>query len=683
MSKESVYRTRYHGILKSTVEKAEKLTANADVSSVAIFRDELETGWSNYSSAFNTHEETLIGKDENALSTITKEFSTMHDAYLSTKLHLGKLMSANPGGALNSTMFDSNAHDTAKTVKMPPIKISTFSGELKEWTEFKATCRSILTEKIPDVQRLQYLKEALSGEPRELVAHILPADGAYDRAMKLLVNRYENIRAIVNSHLQRLYTIKRDDATNESIGVLRTIINTINGLKAALHGIDIETDSWDAILIYNTAQCLHPASLKAWEERLEGKKVIPTLETFLNFLETRITILESTASFCTVVPPQKTTSKPFNFPKRDYKSDKDKVKTFYTLKAEFKCLICKKNHLSNRCDELNRMTVRQRREAVHKSGVCFNCLQSHVVANCPFMPTCKKCDGNHHSMLHEEKPTVLLNQAEEISDDESVMENAGDKISIVSAEHFFHITDNAITILATALIPIQWNGRSIVLRALIDQGSTANLITNRACQALQLPRTRANIPMTGIGNSPVGIVLAKTAFSFGSIHNKSYRHGVRAIVVQSITTTTSVDSATVNEWRHIKRLSLADPQFFEANKIDLLLGASAYAEILRSGVKKGKVDEPIAQHTKLGWIVFGTACEDDTYKLMCNAINKMTTDNSDTDLYAQMQKFWQIEEVEAIKYRTPDEQAAEDIFATSVKRDTCGNFVVDLPFRVD
>lgn len=550
-SKESVQRTRHFNVLKSTVERADKLTTNADTSSVVIFREALDTDWSNYIASFNLHETTLIGKDETELTTIGKEFTTMHDAYLSTKVHLGKLLTANQtGGALNSTMFDATAHDAAKTVKMPPIKITTFAGELKDWTEFKATCRSILTERIADVQRLQYLKEALSGEPRELVAHILPAEGAYERAMKLLVDRYENVRAIVNSHLHKLYTIRRDKAPNESIEILRKIINTINGLKAALHGIDINTNTWDAILIYNTSQCLHPLSLKAWEERLEGKKVIPSLEIYLNFLETRITILENTATFSVNAQSPKNIPKPYNFPKRDTKFDKEKIQTFYTLKAEFKCLICKKNHLSNRCDELNRMSIRERRSAVEKSGVCFNCLQSHVVANCPFMPTCKKCDGNHHTMLHEGKPTVLLNQADETSDDESVVENAVEKVSMISAEHFFHITNNSMTVLATALIPILRNGQSMVLRALIDQGSTANLITNRACQALQLPQTPANIPMTGIGNSPVGIVLAKTAFKFGSVYNTSYRYDVKSIVVKSITTTQKVDSTSVNEWQH-------------------------------------------------------------------------------------------------------------------------------------
>lgn len=168
-------------------------------------------------------------------------------------------------------MIDASVHDAAKNVKMPPVKITAFSGDIIQWTEFKATCRSILTEKFSDVQRLHYLKDALVDEPRELVSHILPADGAYDRAMLLLKNRYENVRAIVNHHLHRLYTIGLEKPSTESTKLLRKIINTINSLTAALQGLDIDTKTWDAILIYNTSQCLHPDSIRSVGRAIGGQ----------------------------------------------------------------------------------------------------------------------------------------------------------------------------------------------------------------------------------------------------------------------------------------------------------------------------------------------------------------------------------------------------------------------------
>lgn len=277
----------------------------------------------------------------------------------------------------------------------------------------------------------------------------------------------------------------------------------------------------------------------------------------------------------------------------------------------------------------------------------------------------------------------MLNQTEEIADDESLRGDRTEKLSVISAEHFMHVSTDSVKILATALVPVLWNGRSIVLRALIDQGSTANLITDRACQALNLPRLRANIPMTGVGNSPVGIVLAKTTLCFGSVHDDSFQYDAKSIVVKTITDIFAIEASGVNEWKHIKRLSLADPQFFEAKKIDLLLSAAVYAEILLDVIRKGQTGESIAQQTKLGWIIFGTARMTGKLKTVCNVINETQNDDPSSDLCSQLQKFWQIEEVESIKHLTPDEQAAQDVFATSVTRNANGIFVVELPFKED
>lgn len=677
-------RTRHHAILKVVVDKINKLTSNAESTSLFVYRDELDLCWSNYAVAYRAHEEFVASKDQAKLANILKEYLAIHDSYLSSKLHANKLLAANP----TNSIFDGNSTqrmaEQSKPVKLKPYHITTFSGEIKDWNEFKATCQTILTEEMPDVQRLQHLKNALEGEPRELVSHILPADGAYDKAMFLLKSRYENARAIVNEHLRQLYSLERNEPANESLVLLRKIINTINGLKAALNGCDVDVSTWDSILIYNTSQCLHPNSLRAWEERLEGKRAIPTLDGYLNFLEARIAIIENTSTFATANREYRHRSEQRpNMRDNGYKADKEKVKTFYTLKADFKCALCQKNHLTTRCEEIYRMPHRERRAAVHKGGVCFNCLQPHLVAQCPFESTCKKCDGIHHTALHEDRP-VLLNQAEEAVSTEDIRKELDERMSELSFANFFHLSMKSITILATALIPIRYNGRSIMLRALIDQGSTANLITDRACQMLRLPKISANIPMTGIGDSPVGLVLAKTLFTFGSAYDVNYQHRVPSIVVKSITKVSGINPKDVHGWNHLKNIQLADPQFFGSHKIDLLLGASAYAEIILGDIKRGTTDQPIAQSTKLGWIVFGTARVDENYIELCNAMQTNQSPSAEgNNLSSQMQRFWQIEEIEDTKYLTPDEQAAEDIFATSLRRDIDGKFIVDLPFKVD
>lgn len=230
-----------------------------------------------------------------------------------------------------------------KSYKLPPVRLPTFNGDMKDWVEFKATCRSILTDKVHDVHRLQQLKDALTGEPRELVAHILPSTGAYDKAMVLLKQRYENARAIVNSQLHRFYSLAPNEPSHESANTLRVILNTINSLKAALKGCEIDTSTWDPILIFNSSQCLHADSHKAWEEKLEGSRAVPTFNQYLEFLETRIIILDTTLSTYAGLSKAKPPIKPTAAMQLQAK---DKAKIFFTLRSDYKCTICQRNHLS-------------------------------------------------------------------------------------------------------------------------------------------------------------------------------------------------------------------------------------------------------------------------------------------------------------------------------------------------
>lgn len=211
-AKANAVRDRHLIALKKTIETVLTLTDETCPSTLAIYMEELEANWANYHDAYNEHEDE--GKEEELLKTISAEYHETRLGLIKSRIKLGKLAasaSAQSGG-LSSSMLEqtfggiNNRHDNndqIKTFKLPSIRLPTFSGELKNWVEFKATCRSILTDQIHDVQRLQFLKDALQNEPRKIVAHILPGDGSYDQAMSLLKRRYENTR---NDQLLRLYT---------------------------------------------------------------------------------------------------------------------------------------------------------------------------------------------------------------------------------------------------------------------------------------------------------------------------------------------------------------------------------------------------------------------------------------------------------------------------------------------
>lgn len=622
-------RERTFNILKRTIETVLTLTNEACSSTVAVYALELDDSWRSYTEAYVVHEDILIGKEQldlvALLQTIQEQYLEMRASHIKAKIKIGKLASPNGHNitinGLNASLYEqATSSEREKTFKLPFVRLPIFSGDAKDWVEFKATCRSVLTNRVHDVQRLQLLKGALTGEPRELISHILPADGAYDKAMILLKQRYENERAIVNRQLHRLYTLPHNEPQRESASTLRYILNTINSLVAALNGCDIDTSTWNSILIFNSSQCLHADSRKAWEEKLDGSRAIPTLQKYLDFLESRINIVDST------------TEKPLVEANASMQTG-DKESVFYNLRSDYQCAICQRNHLPSRCDKLAQMAVADRRSAVKKANICFNCLQAfHTGALCPFEAACKTCRGKHHTLLHENQLNVMLAQTAPPEDVTQRAQNNELLENDALSEHFHHITDSSVTILATALVPIQYNGRSIIVRALVDQGSTTNLITEKMSQLLNIPFEHHHTSMTGIGNTSLGHGIGRASFSFGSIRDNSYDFATSALMVNSVATIAPLAKNKLHQWNHLANLALADPQFLEANKIDLLLGAAVYAEIILDGVVKGNPGEPIAQKTKLGYIVFGQSHTDRKFIEPCKTVHSYQFDDGDADL---------------------------------------------------
>lgn len=81
---------------------------------------------------------------------------------------------------------------------------------------------------------------------------------------------------------------------------------------------------------------------------------------------------------------------------------------------------------------------------------------------------------------------------------------------------------------------------------------------------------------------------------------------VSALVLPRLTLYNGGFRAEQGTWAHLNGLELADPEFLAADPVDFFLGADVYTDILQPGLRRGGPQEPMAQQTKLGWILSGT-----------------------------------------------------------------------------
>ena len=79
-----------------------------------------------------------------------------------------------------------------------------------------------------------------------------------------------------------------------------------------------------------------------------------------------------------------------------------------------------------------------------------------------------------------------------------------------------------------------------------------------------------------------------------------------AFVLPKVTKDTPVSPIdAISQWEHLNGLDLADPDLGTPARVDVLLGADHYGDILLHGRRWGPRGTPYAQKTCFGWVLAG------------------------------------------------------------------------------
>ncbi|XP_043285561.1 uncharacterized protein [Venturia canescens] len=127
-------------------------------------------------------------------------------------------------------------------------------------------------------------------------------------------------------------------------------------------------------------------------------------------------------------------------------------------------------------------------------------------------------------------------------------------------------------------------------------------------------------------------------------------------------------------------IPLADPDFSVPDAVDLILGADAYGKLVRSQIRRGSPEEPIAQNTIFGWAIFGPCNEAHNSS---GWVQHAAVDHGFQALQDLLAQFWVQEEV-PVQFGsdlTTEEQECEAHFVATHSRDNSGRYIVRLPLR--
>lgn len=575
----------------------------------------------------------------------------------------GILMSLLPveQSIFNSTNLNNNntSNERKKSImKLPPIQIKSFDGSYENWEEFRdifQACVSNSNSSFSNCEKLLYLKGVLKGEPYELIKNLRSTNQNFEAAWELLEDRYQNKNKIFKAHLNSILDIPKSD--KESAADIKKILDVTNASLAAIKALGVVISNADPFIVHILELKLDEKSLKHWIESQKGSTEIDTLVSFDKFLRLRLNILESVEKSAATQQAKKTEVNKVE--KTDKKENK--LPQMADKKKKGKCTICTEgaqDHAPYECAKFKSLATIDRRKLAQEKKLCKICLYVHPNSACRSKYLCKICKESHNTLLHEE------------GEGSNGIFNG-------------HINTNKQSPLATAIVSVSnRKGIKYMLRALIDPGSTGSFISEKAVQQLQLEKTKTNMPICSIDNAS-SVAKSKTNIIIGANHEAEFKMNVNAFVVSKISSLNpSHTMGHIESWHHIHGLQLADPMHMSPGQIDVLLGVDACAEIWESGVKRGDEGMPIAQKTKIGWILFGsihTSTEVESIK--CHSISHSQNQAFNEDIEEKIKNFFESEDVCEEKVWTIEEQEIENKFLTETTIGADGRFIVRLPFK--
>ncbi|GFV88885.1 uncharacterized protein TNCV_1226821 [Trichonephila clavipes] len=158
-----------------------------------------------------------------------------------------------------------------------------------------------------------------------------------------------------------------------------------------------------------------------------------------------------------------------------------------------------------------------------------------------------------------------------------------------------------------------------------------------------------------------------------SNQNKSFEKELDMLVVKKITDFIPQKALEINS-DFSNFVELADSNFNVPGKIDLLLGANIFYELLKPERIKIKDSILLLVNSVFGYIVTGNLDSINETKVHCGLIR-------DEDLNKNLEKFWKLEEVEEPIVKNKERLICEEHYANTHFRTNEGKYVVSMPLK--
>ncbi|XP_062556848.1 uncharacterized protein LOC134221677 [Armigeres subalbatus] len=461
---------------------------------------------------------------------------------------------------------------------LPPLQVPlpTFDGSYEKWYSFKAIFTTVMNRYRQEdpALKLFHLRNSLVGQAAGIIDQDLINNNDYDAAWRVLTQRYEDKRVVVDKHVENLFNLPK--VSQENASNLRKIIDTCTKNVEALKHQNLPVDGLGEQMLVNLIAGKMDKKLRvAWEAR-QTKNVLSTYPATMDFLEDQCRIYEK---LDTCTKPSAESAKPKTMA-RSHTLISSESKT---ERNEHKCQVCKANHELWKCEAFKNKTVSEKYDLLKKCGACFNCFgRGHRTNACSSSHSCRECGKRHHTTLHENNGRNITNRATIPVESTAtpVVEPDVNSTTAIPAGTMTTLCARAgeiekQTLLSTAIVLVDGLASTpYPCRVLLDSASQMNFVTERFANLLSLKMIPADFTVSGLNSNKtrIGRMLHTTVRSC----HTNLSIDLDLLVTAKITGDLPVKSFDVSGWPISSKLALADPTFNKRGRVDMLIGAEYF-----------------------------------------------------------------------------------------------------------
>ena len=243
------------------------------------------------------------------------------------------------------------------------LKLTEFSGDPLEWSEWSGLFDVVVRQKpISDTEKMQYLKNSLTGQTKAAISGIGFSSQSYYHAWDILCKKYDISDFIVNAQFKKIQPhprVRHDDPTR-IVKFANVVTNVVHTLTQLGYTSDLESEGG----LSSTTRKLSPQLREQWLQYMQDRQLLRSnLIVFKEWLASKAVIHENLLV---------QTNSSF---------DKSKTSTFASNAEEssksknFECPFKDGQHLNWTCEKFKSLKVNERPEHVQKFRLCFNCLR--------------------------------------------------------------------------------------------------------------------------------------------------------------------------------------------------------------------------------------------------------------------------------------------------------------------